>query len=79
MTALDRVRHIFQSAGDAGEGFAVVANEVKELAKETAKATEDISRKIEGMQTDTKAAVTPSPHTKSGGVNRTWFSDLFSA
>jgi methyl-accepting chemotaxis protein len=36
---------------------AVVANEVKELAKETAKATEDISRKIEAIQTDTKAAV----------------------
>jgi methyl-accepting chemotaxis protein len=37
--------------------IAVVANEVKELAKETAKATEDISRKIEAIQTDTKAAV----------------------
>jgi methyl-accepting chemotaxis protein len=35
----------------------VVANEVKELAKETAKATEDISRKIEAIQADTKAAV----------------------
>jgi methyl-accepting chemotaxis protein len=44
-------------AGEAGRGFAVVANEVKELAKETAKATEDISRKIEAIQTDTKAAV----------------------
>jgi methyl-accepting chemotaxis protein len=44
-------------AGDAGKGFAVVANEVKELAKETAKATEEISRKIEAIQTDTKAAV----------------------
>ena len=38
-------------------GSGVVANEVKELAKETAKATEDISRKIEAIQTDTKAAV----------------------
>jgi len=37
-------------AGEAGKGFAVVANEVKELAKETAKATEDISRKIEAIQ-----------------------------
>jgi methyl-accepting chemotaxis protein len=44
-------------AGEAGKGFAVVANEVKELAKETAKATEDISRKVEAIQGDTKAAV----------------------
>ena len=44
-------------AGGAGKGFAVVANEVKELAKATAKATEDISHKIEAIQTDTKAAV----------------------
>jgi methyl-accepting chemotaxis protein len=44
-------------AGEAGKGFAVVANEVKELAKETAKATEDISRKIETIQTDTQESV----------------------
>ena len=44
-------------AGEAGKGFAVVANEVKELAKKTAKATEDISRKIETIQVDAKAAV----------------------
>src|SRR5947209_7514340 len=44
-------------AGEAGKGFAVVANEVKELAKQTAKATEDISRKIMAIQTDTKGAV----------------------
>ena len=44
-------------AGEAGKGFAVVANEVKELAKETAKATEDISQKIEAIQGDTKSAV----------------------
>ena len=44
-------------AGEAGKGFAVVANEVKELAKETAKATEDISQKIEAIQTDTGGAV----------------------
>jgi methyl-accepting chemotaxis protein len=44
-------------AGEAGKGFAVVANEVKELAKETSKATEDISRKIETIQRDAKGAV----------------------
>jgi methyl-accepting chemotaxis protein len=44
-------------AGEAGKGFAVVANEVKELAKETAKATEDISAKIEAIQGDTTGAV----------------------
>ncbi len=44
-------------AGEAGKGFAVVANEVKELAKETAKATEDISHKIEAIQGDTQGAV----------------------
>jgi methyl-accepting chemotaxis protein len=44
-------------AGEAGKGFAVVANEVKELAKQTAAATEDISQKIEAIQSDTKGAV----------------------
>jgi methyl-accepting chemotaxis protein len=45
-------------AGEAGKGFAVVANEVKELAKQTAKATEDIGRKISAIQESTQAAVT---------------------
>ena len=45
-------------AGEAGRGFAVVANEVKELAKQTARATEEISRKIEAIQSDTRGAVT---------------------
>ncbi len=44
-------------AGEAGKGFAVVANEVKELANQTAKATEDISQKIEAIQADTKSSV----------------------
>src|SRR5262245_25000627 len=44
-------------AGEAGKGFAVVANEVKELAKQTAKATEDIGRRIEAIQGDTHGAV----------------------
>ena len=44
-------------AGDAGRGFAVVANEVKELAKQTAQATEDITNKIGTIQRDTSTAV----------------------
>ena len=45
------------SAGDAGKGFAVVANEVKELAKQTASATEDIRDRVEEMQEATLQAV----------------------
>ncbi|MGJ5813055.1 methyl-accepting chemotaxis protein [Paludibaculum fermentans] len=44
-------------AGEAGKGFAVVANEVKELAKQTAKATEEIGGKIDAIQTSTRDAV----------------------
>jgi methyl-accepting chemotaxis protein len=44
-------------AGEAGKGFAVVAGEVKELAQETAKATEDIARRVEAIQGDTGEAV----------------------
>jgi methyl-accepting chemotaxis protein len=45
-------------AGAAGKGFAVVANEVKELANETAKATKQISEKIDAIQAGTREAVT---------------------
>ncbi len=44
-------------AGDAGKGFAVVASEVKDLAQETARATEDVSRRIQAIQADTGRAV----------------------
>ena len=44
-------------AGASGRGFAVVANEIKELAKQTARATEEIRAKIGGIQRDTDAAV----------------------
>ena len=44
-------------AGEAGKGFAVVASEVKELSRETAKATDEISAKVEAIKSDTQAAV----------------------
>ncbi len=44
-------------AGDAGKGFAVVASEVKNLASQTARATEEISQQISGIQTATSEAV----------------------
>ena len=44
-------------AGEAGKGFAVVANEVKELAKQTANATEEITVMISSIQRDTSKAV----------------------
>jgi methyl-accepting chemotaxis protein len=53
-------------AGEAGKGFAVVANEVKELAKQTAAATEDISKKIAAIQGDSKGAV--DAIQKIGGI-----------
>ncbi len=45
------------SAGDAGKGFAVVAGEVKELARQTAKATAEISQQIESMQANSTETV----------------------
>ncbi len=44
-------------AGDAGKGFAVVASEVKNLANQTAKATEEISSQISGIQSATEDSV----------------------
>ncbi|MBL4692216.1 MAG: methyl-accepting chemotaxis protein [Magnetovibrio sp.] len=44
-------------AGDAGKGFAVVASEVKNLANQTAKATEEISQHVGGVQNATEDAV----------------------
>jgi methyl-accepting chemotaxis protein len=44
-------------AGEAGKGFAVVASEVKELSQETARATDDIRKRVDAIQHDSTAAV----------------------
>jgi len=49
-------------AGEAGKGFAVVANQIKDLAKETAAATEDISERIQAIQEGTAQAVAAINH-----------------
>ncbi len=45
-------------AGEAGKGFAVVANEIKDLAKQTADATQEIKTRIDGIQNSTEGTVT---------------------
>jgi methyl-accepting chemotaxis protein len=52
-------------AGESGKGFAVVAGEVKELANETARATEDITRRVEAIQGDTGNVVTAISQIRS--------------
>ena len=44
-------------AGDAGKGFAVVAGEIKELARQTAEASGEIKKRVEGIQTNTAGTV----------------------
>ncbi len=56
-------------AGEAGKGFAVVANEVKELARQTAKATEEISQKIGAIQAATGGA-SSAIESISGSIGR---------
>ncbi len=58
-------------AGEAGKGFAVVAGEVKELARQTAQATEDIARKVQGIQEAVDKVVASMNETASviGEIN----------
>jgi methyl-accepting chemotaxis protein len=63
-------------AGDAGRGFAVVASEVKALAAQTAKATDEISAQVAGMQTATHESVST---IKEIGKTITSISEIASA
>jgi methyl-accepting chemotaxis protein len=55
----------------AGEAVAVVASEVKDLAQETARATGDISRRVETIQTNTVGAVAEAAQTTAAAVTET--------
>ncbi|MEV6844555.1 methyl-accepting chemotaxis protein [Actinoplanes sp. NPDC051411] len=57
-------------AGDAGKGFAVVASEVKDLAQETARATEDISSKLSRPSPTSRECPRTSPRWSPGSVSR---------
>ena len=66
-------------AGEAGRGFAIVAREVKDLAAETAKATDSISQRIRTIQTDATRAVTSISAVKTVVDNVNNFSSTIAA
>ncbi|MDF2549510.1 MAG: methyl-accepting chemotaxis sensory transducer [Chlamydiales bacterium] len=63
--ALNATIEAARAGGEAGKGFAVVAHEVKELSKATAQAAEDIRKKIDAIQLDTKTTI-----SGIGSINR---------